>query len=761
MASVNNQSNIESLKNEIERLTRELDQASSEKVQSAQYGLVLLEEKKELQQKCEEFEALYENTKHELNITQEALAKFQTSHKVTTKTGIETEESLINESVARESSLTLQILELENEIKQCRHELERVTAERDRMLQENNDMGKDKEDRNMECKKLRTELREVKFRENRLISDYSELEEENIALQKQVSALKSSQVEFESLKHEIRRLQEEMDLLNLQLEEMTNLKKIAEKHMEEALESLQSEREAKYALKKELDQQINRESFYNINNLAYRIRGIAGEDPVSSDCEDDLPGLKHLEATICSEVQSPDGKQVDLFSEVHLNELRKLEKQLEALEKDKISLTQSLRENQGMVEKSQGELQVFVARLTQLAAHVDSLQHLSQTVDKNLTKPAEEAARALQQYQQWFKMSSKEIELLKRDIKELENLTNVSDATLQLRNEITNLKNKLFDTEQKSMDLDSDLKLLRDFACEAGASLDESQNTLQGVSEDLAQLYHHLCTINGQTPSRVILDHEKEGLTPMTETAPPIGEMSKIELLRSRLKNDIPLHELEPLNDTATLSRNVFTIVDQIKHLRTAVESTIELSKNKRGTTDGSYESSRDESSESEIQELQEQVVRLKSLLSTKREQIATLRTVLKSNKNTAEVALTNLKSKYEKEKTIVSETMMKLRNELRLLKEDAATFSSLRAMFAARCEEYVTQVDELQQQLSAAEDEKKTLNQLLRLAVQQKLNITQRLEELEVDREIRNAARRPNNRNYSRGGRSGGRDVF
>jgi hypothetical protein len=51
---------------------------------------------------------------------------------------------------------------------------------------------------------------------------------------------------------------------------------------------------------------------------------------------------------------------------------------------------------------------------------------------------------------------------------------------------------------------------------------------------------------------------------------------------------------------------------------------------------------------------------------------------VLKSNKNTAEVALTNLKSKYENEKAIVSETMMKLRNELRLLKEDAATFSSM-----------------------------------------------------------------------------------
>lgn len=78
-----------------------------------------------------------------------------------------------------------------------------------------------------------------------------------------------------------------------------------------------------------------------------------------------------------------------------------------------------------------------------------------------------------------------------------------------------------------------------------------------------------------------------------------------------------------------------------------------------------------------EVLELQEQVIKLKSLLSTKREQIATLRTVLKSNKNTAEVALNNLKSKYDNEKAVVSETMMKLRNELRILKEDAATFSS------------------------------------------------------------------------------------
>lgn len=64
------------LREEIERLARELDQASSEKIQSAKYGLGLLEEKCMLQQKCEELETLYENAKHELEITQEVSHRY-------------------------------------------------------------------------------------------------------------------------------------------------------------------------------------------------------------------------------------------------------------------------------------------------------------------------------------------------------------------------------------------------------------------------------------------------------------------------------------------------------------------------------------------------------------------------------------------------------------------------------------------------------------------------------------------------------------
>jgi hypothetical protein len=140
-----------------------------------------------------------------------------------------------------------------------------------------------------------------------------------------------------------------------------------------------------------------------------------------------------------------------------------------------------------------------------------------------------------------------------------------------------------------------------------------------------------------------------------------------------------------------------------------------------------------------EIDELTTQNVKLRALLSTKREQIATLRTVLKSNKVTAETALASLKQKYESEKRVHADTTGRLRTELKQFKEDAATFASLRAMYTARNEEYQAQVEELHTQLLSAEEEKKTLNSLLRMAIHQKLTLTQRLEELEMDRERQN----------------------
>ena len=84
-------------------------------------------------------------------------------------------------------------------------------------------------------------------------------------------------MEFEGAKHEIRRLSEEVEVLNSQVEELVKLRQIAERQMEEALESLQAEREAKYALKKDLDTRLNQESMYNLSNLAAMSMNLSGE----------------------------------------------------------------------------------------------------------------------------------------------------------------------------------------------------------------------------------------------------------------------------------------------------------------------------------------------------------------------------------------------------------------------------------------------------------------------------------------------------
>ena len=95
-----------------------------------------------------------------------------------------------------------------------------------------------------------------------------------------------------------------------------------------------------------------------------------------------------------------------------------------------------------------------------------------------------------------------------------------------------------------------------------------------------------------------------------------------------------------------------------------------------------------------------EQIVRLKQIVQQKREQLSALRAVLRANKQTAEQAHAALKHKYESERTAVSDTMNKLRAELRTLKEEAATFVTLRTLFSERIEQMRTDCDEASRKL-------------------------------------------------------------
>ncbi|XP_012944043.1 protein bicaudal D [Aplysia californica] len=786
---------VEDLKREVERLTRELNDTTTEKLQAAEYGLVVLEEKQQLQQHYEDLEAQLETTRSELDCAKEALGKQHTSLKRHHESGVHHEEEFLEETAQREENYQTSISDLEQDLKVCRAALTRVSDENERLNGEIAELNHQAEQLEAQRKQLRHELREYKVRENRNLSDYAELEDENITLQKQVSLLKQNQVEFESTKHESQRLQGELEDLHLQLEELGGLKSIVERKLQEALSSLGQEREQKHNLKKELDQRITQESMFNLSNLAH-LGGLSEGLNLNNHHEEEMdssthPTLKRIEADFSfpgkkeGDATPRPGTVGDILSEIQVTEVSKMEKLLEQSESEKMELQNALDDAKKLIEDTQKDLIEQKERADQLKAtiaHVASMHErqalpndLQVSYDEGLlaeiageTDPDKKALLELKQNLQHnekkYGTAMREIGSLQAEISRLQ-ARNAVVGNPDIEQALSALKKQCDQYEKTIKEQEGDLQSATQAASSANSSLNSVQGELTRITEELAQVYHLVCQVTGDTPSRVMLDHAKSGSVrpedrpPSEESSPPgvspagdadrsqsgtVGEVSSsvppAPVSSSTPKSAAKSGQLPPSEakqDPTSCGTLSNTIVDQVRFLRGAIEHLMELSQQWQQSGDGPGDTLE------ETQELQEQVVKLKAMLSTKREQIATLRSVLKANKSTAEVALANLKQKYENEKVIVTETMMKLRNELKSLKEDAATFASLRAMFAQRCDEYVTQLDEMQRQLSAAEEEKKTLNSLLRMAIQQKLALTQRLEDLECDREAHRNNRR------------------
>jgi len=101
-----------------------------------------------------------------------------------------------------------------------------------------------------------------------------------------------------------------------------------------------------------------------------------GEDQNIGSDDEDLPVLRKLENDIGSTMDLPECGKHDLFSEIHLNELKKLEKQLEQVENEKSLLTQNLKESQSASDKCKSDLENLASRIYKLGSHIRTLEHL-------------------------------------------------------------------------------------------------------------------------------------------------------------------------------------------------------------------------------------------------------------------------------------------------------------------------------------------------------------------------------------------------
>uniref|UniRef100_A0A4W6C573 Bicaudal D homolog 1a n=1 Tax=Lates calcarifer TaxID=8187 RepID=A0A4W6C573_LATCA len=747
---------------EVERLTRELAEANREKIRAAECGLVVLEENQSLKQQYADLEAEQEALRLELEQLQEAFGQAYSTQRKVAEDGETNEETLLQESASKEAYYMGRLLELQSELKHSRATASNAQADNEHLSSLLQELRESNEMLELQRSRMREEIREYKFRESRLLQDYTELEEENISLQKLVSTLRQNQVEYEGLKHEIKVLEEETELLNSQLQDALRLKDISDAQLEEALESLKSEREQKNHLRRELVHHLSMCDVAYTGSSGTGAGTAAGPVPrANGDCRG--PGRK-AEGAATS----------DLFSEMNLTEIQKLKQHIMTVEREKAALMTNLQESQTQLQHTQGALTEQYEKTIRLSQKVTVLRRLRRRAHlKDEDEVFSYQTPGLEILQCKYRVAVTEVVELKAEVKGLrERLAQCGEGAAEekprrnsqlqkLERQVASLEKSCREEREKFASLELQLQAAQSAANESQGALNAAQDELVTLSEELAQLYHHVCLCNNETPNRVMLDYYRSdcrGLRGLSASLKAMSSDNSKVLLTPRLARR--LHSLppctpptrspsisassssssssspamEPAGELRKEPMNIYNlnaiIRDQVKHLQRAVDRSLQLSRQRAAARELAPLLDKDKES------CMEEILKLKSLLSTKREQIATLRLVLKANKQTAEVALANLKSKYEAEKSMVTDTMTKLRNELKALKEDAATFSSLRAMFATRCDEYVTQLDEMQRQLAAAEDEKKTLNSLLRMAIQQKLALTQRLEDLAFDQE-------------------------
>ena len=181
---------------------------------------------------------------------------------------------------------------------------------------------------------------------------------------------------------------------------------------------LQAEQEQRYALKKELDAKNNSESMFQLGNLALSIQGLSESGTPSSmgsEGDEESPVFKKVGEG--SEAGDGDGSgqhgqhpdesapAEDLFSEIHLGQVKKLEKHPETTEAEKISLSSNVKEIQALLDSTSKEAVAQKAKVAELLAYLSGLDTITAHDDTNLFKI--DAAKigdvnaSLEKHRQW------------------------------------------------------------------------------------------------------------------------------------------------------------------------------------------------------------------------------------------------------------------------------------------------------------------------------------------------------------------------
>ena len=334
------------LKRDVERLKLQLEEEKSNSKQAAEYGLSLLEDFKKLQSRNFELEGEIETYKAELETTNAQLSKVKHTKKIEDAKELNLEDSWMIESANREEKLTQHLNTVELELTKNKQELERVYNEHEKLSNSHQELTLQCEQLKDQLIKQKNEIKSLKERENRLLVDNTELDGENVQLQEQIARLKEDLVELDTVRHENKALEEKLDTLQSQILELTTLKRIVEKQLEESLNSFREEREHKYQKKRQSQERREKQSLRELNDIAKDLdtawhpnkflNDISSDD---DDIEEDDMDSSNKPADLDLNNVNNNNPKGSLFDEIVL-----LEKKVEDINKHKNQLENELNE---------------------------------------------------------------------------------------------------------------------------------------------------------------------------------------------------------------------------------------------------------------------------------------------------------------------------------------------------------------------------------------------------------------------------------
>lgn len=586
---------------------------------------------------------------------------------------------------------------------------------------------------------LKEEMQTRKRGEVNSQSDLNHFKKETERLQAAVEKLTWYKQEYTNLTRANSSLKQDLSGLKDQFESMVLEKADLESHTKEVIEELNEEKKAR----SELADRLREEALYSPTRMSWMEE--SADHLIPESVSPQMNGhmahstpytAKSAGPSLLSELQN------SLLSSVGAAEMDSIQQKLREAEEDKKNL---------------------LLQITQLQKELQSHSGTGMDMDQWKEEAVEE--------------NRKEIGALK------EELASKSDEISQLKGKFSSIMNEKASLEIELDGLRDEIKRERTTnklkLDKHDKELTEELSKSEAMKSKLEDQEKELVELRSKVEKlEVVLTNSSEELITMRDemkslhrTVLSLNQNGKVDSSHLNVNGDISSTEE---NSSSSSSSDTYTIVlqngtrmlqvhkeshtllsamhlrDQLcllrgpleQFTRTMLQRSLAVS-TRHISTSTEQEKSEDNNDNKKINELENEIKKLKTRLMTRSEEASQLRTIMKARQTTVDVTISSLKSKLEGQGRAHDTEVVQLKHKIKTLRKERDDKISLMAMTARRCQDHmeeITRYKKKAEDLRADNEKMKTENKLVNMyldrAIRQKIEISVLLEQYQEEEE-------------------------